>query len=414
MPCQPIVSLPALPPKRNGFIVMCNRRGLQNAVPLSTQARKTSFTWETAAMNFPSKRRAVLVAVAWLAGTAQSWAQDRPAMSTCNSEPKAAACAAVRGDRAEGWLAQGRAEVMARHGVVTTSQPLPAQVGLQVMMNGGNAIDAAVAAAAMLNLVEAESTGVAGGVFVIIDVAKEKKLYTLNASGMAPTGATLERYNSLGYRFDPGNWGPGSGMPRYGILTVTVPGAAWGWQEVLRRFGKKTFKEVLQPAINYAENGFPVSQRIAASWHMPNALPLQKCCTEVDPDSIKTFYSNGKPPVAGQIFKNPDLAKTFRLLQKGGPDAFYKREIARALITKARALGGTMTLADLASYKGEWVEAAVSNYHGYDVFELPPPSQDWAANEMLNILEMCVPKWAPGETLASLGPRSPKYCHLVV
>jgi gamma-glutamyltranspeptidase/glutathione hydrolase len=203
-------------------------------------------------------------------------------------------------------------------------------------------------------------------------------------------------------------------MPRYGILTVTVPGAAWGWDEVLRRFGRKTFKEVLQPAINYAEDGFPVSQRIATAWRLPNALPLEKCCTERDPDTVKTFYIDGKAPVAGQIFRNPELAKTFRLLQKGGRDAFYKGEIARAIIAKSRALGGTMTLADLANYKGEWVEAATSNYHGYDVFELPPPSQDWAANEMLNILEVCVPKWAPGETLASLGPRSPKYWHFLV
>ena len=359
-------------------------------------------------------RSAVLAAVACIAGASQASTQMLPPLSVCNTEPKAAACAAVRGDRAEGWAAQSRSEVMATHGVVTTSQPLAAQAGLQIMINGGNAIDAAVATAAMLNLVEPESTGLAGDMFAIIYVAKEKKLYTLNASGMAPTGATLERYNALGYRFDPRNWGPGSGMPRYGILTVTVPGAAWGWDEVLRRFGRKTFKEVLQPAIDYAENGFPVSQRIANSWRLPNALPLEKCCTELDPDSVKTFTIGGKAPAAGQMFRNPDLAKTFRLLQKGGRDAFYKGEIARAIVAKSRALGGTMTMADLANYKGEWVEAATTNYHGYDVFELPPPSQDWAANEMLNILEACVPKWAPGETLASLGPRNPKYWHFVV
>jgi gamma-glutamyltranspeptidase/glutathione hydrolase len=231
---------------------------------------------------------------------------------------------------------------------------------------------------------------------------------------MAPSGATLERLNLLGYRWDPNNWGPGSGMPRYGILPVTVPASAWGWDEVLRRFGTKTLNQVLQPAIDYAENGFPVSQRIANDWHLPHALPLRNCCTELDPDSVKNWYINGKPPVAGQIFRNPDLAKTFRLLQNGGRDAFYKGEIARAIVAKSTALGGTMTLEDLAHYQGEWVEAAVSNYHGYDVFELPPPSQAWAVNETLNILEACLPKWAPGETLASLGPRSPKYWHLMV
>jgi len=353
-----------------------------------------------------------LIAIASMATAA--WPQGRPAVSVCDTEPKAAACAAVRGDRAEGWVAQGRSEIMATHGVVTTSQPLAAQAGLQIMMNGGNAIDAAVATAAVLNVVEPESTGLAADLFAIIYVAKEKKLYTLNASGMAPTGATLDHLSALGYQFDKGNWGPGSGMPRYGILTVTVPGAAWGWDEVLRRFGKKTFKEVLQPAIDYAESGFPVSERIASAWRLPKSLPLRKCCTELDPDSVKTFMIDGKPPAAGQIFRNPDLAKTFRQLQEGGRDAFYKGEIARAIIAKSDALGGTMTMADLANYKGEWAEAAVSNYHGYDIFELPPPSQDWAANEMLNILEACVPKWAPGETLASLGPRNPKYWHLVV
>jgi gamma-glutamyltranspeptidase/glutathione hydrolase len=365
-------------------------------------------------MNFRIKASAVFIVWISLAGPPAASAQERLLLSVCNSEPKAAACSAVRGDRAEGWTAQGRSEVMAPHGVVTTSQPLAAEAGLAIMRSGGNAIDAAVATAAMLNLVEPESTGLAGDLFAIIYVAKERKLYTLNASGMAPSGATLEHLNALGYQFDKSNWGPGSGMPGHGILTVTVPGAAWGWEEVLRRFGKKTFKEVLQPAIDYAESGFPVSQRIAASWRPPNALPLQNCCTEIDPDSAKTFYIDGKPPVAGQIFRNPGLARTFRLLQKSGRDAFYKGEIARAIVAKSQALGGTMTIADLAGYKGEWVEAATTNYHGYDIFELPPPSQDWGTNEMLNILEACVPKWAPGETLASLGPRHPKYWHFVV
>jgi gamma-glutamyltranspeptidase/glutathione hydrolase len=343
-----------------------------------------------------------------------SWAQSSPQLSACNTQPQAAACSAVRGDRAEGFAAQSRAEVMATRGMVTTSQPLAAQSGLQVMMNGGNAIDAAVASAAVLNLVEPMNTGVGGDLFAIIYVAKEKKLYTLNASGMAPTGATLERFNALGYRADPENWGPGSGMPRYGILTVTVPGTVWGWDELLRRFGRKTFREVLAPAIDYAENGFPISQRIANDWRLPNALPLQKCCTELDPDSVKNWYIDGKRPVAGQIYRNPDLARTFRLLAEGGRDAFYKGEIARAIVKKSDALGGSMTLDDLANYKAEFVEAATSNYRGYDLYELPPPSQAWAANEMLNILEACVPKWAPGQTLAGLGPRDPKYWHMVV
>jgi gamma-glutamyltranspeptidase/glutathione hydrolase len=365
-------------------------------------------------MDFRIRTYSFAAATALLAGASPSWPQSGPQLSTCDTTPKAAACAAVRGDRAEGWAAQSRAEVMAPHGMVTTSQPLAAEAGLQIMREGGNAIDAAVATAAMLNLVEPSSTGVAADIFAVIYLAKDKKVYALNSSGMAPTDATLAHINALGYRWDPNDWGPGSGMPRHGILTVTVPGSAWGWDEALHRFGTKTLKEVLQPAIDYAENGYPVSQRIAHDWHLPSALPLKKCCTELDPDSVKTFYIDGKPPVAGQIFRNPDLAKTFRLLATGGRDAFYKGEIARAIVAKSEALGGTMTLTDLADYKGEWVEAAASNYHGYDVFELPPPSQAWGANETLNILEACVPKWAPGQTLASLGPRNAKYWHLMV
>jgi gamma-glutamyltranspeptidase/glutathione hydrolase len=282
------------------------------------------------------------------------------------------------------------------------------------MLRGGNAIDAAVASAAVLNVVEPMNTGMGGDLFAIIYVAKEKKLHVLNASGMAPSGATLARYGSLGYRADPRNWGPGSGMPGGGILTVTVPGSAWGWEEALQRFGKLTFKEVLQPAVDYADNGFPVSQRVALEWQLPEALPLRNCCTSLDPDSVATWYIDGQPPVAGQVYRNPDLAKTLRLLQQRGRDAFYKGEIARAIVAKSTALGGTLTLDDLANYKGQWVEAAVTGYHGYSLNELPPPSQAWAANLMLNILEACVPKWAKGETLAQLGPRHLKYWHLMV
>jgi gamma-glutamyltranspeptidase/glutathione hydrolase len=332
----------------------------------------------------------------------------------CGSEPQAAFCSAVRGARSEGWPAQSRSEVMAQHGMVVTSQPLAAQAGLQVLMRGGNAIDAAVATAAVLNLVEPMMVGVGGDVFAVIYIAKEKKIYVLNASGTAPSGATVARFNSLGYRWNPKNWGPTSGMPVSGILPVTVPGAVWGWQAALKRFGKLTFKEVLEPAAQYAEKGFPVSERIAHDWQLPNALPLEKCCTEQDPESVKTWYLNGQPPQAGQIFKNADLARTFRLLEAKGADGFYKGEIAAAIVAKSWALGGTMTLKDLANYQGKWVEPAHIQYHGFDILELPPPSQAWAAEEELSILQACLPQWAPGESLASLGPANPKYWHLMV
>src|SRR5665213_537368 len=173
-------------------------------------------------------------------------AQNEPLMATCNEPVKAPFCQAVRGDRAEGWLTQGRSEVMARHGMVVTSQPLAAQAGLQILKQGGNAIDAAVATAAALNVMEPMMVGVGGDLFTVLYIAREHKLYVLNASGMAPSRATVKRFNTLGYRWNRQNWGPGSGMPQHGILTVTVPGTVWGWDAVLKRFGTLTFREVLQ------------------------------------------------------------------------------------------------------------------------------------------------------------------------
>ena len=327
----------------------------------------------------------------------------------------APACQAVRGDRSEGWLPQTRSEVMARNGIVSTVQPLAAQAGLRILQQGGNAIDAAVATAAALNVVYPANTGIGGDLFAIIYVAKEKKIYQINASGIAPSGLTLARMNSLGYKAHPANFGPGSGMPSGGILTVTVPGSLWGWQEVLTRFGTKTFKEVLQPAIDYAEQGFPVTEEIQSSWRMKNALPLVGCCTQVDPDSVKTFYLNGTPPTTGTIFRNPDLAKTFRLIQQQGRDVFYKGEVARAIVAKSNELGGTMTLDDLANYKGEWVTPASTTYHDqFTIYGTRAPSQAWGIVEEMNVLEQCVPVWYPGQTLATLGPANPLFWHALV
>ena len=212
--------------------------------------------------------RLLLVAIA--ASTLSVDAQSP--VQSCNATPVPAWCSAVDGDRSQGWARQHRSEVMARNGMVATSQPLAAQVGLDILKRGGNAVDAAVAISAVLNLVEPMNVGVGGDLFAIVYIAKENKLYTLNASGKAPSGQTLARMNSLGYSWNARNWGPGSGMPPGGILTVTVPGTVWGWDEVLHRFGTMTFKETLQPAIDYAENGFPVSERIANDWHLPRAL----------------------------------------------------------------------------------------------------------------------------------------------
>jgi gamma-glutamyltranspeptidase/glutathione hydrolase len=357
-----------------------------------------------------------LTAAAIAAGICASTAFAQ--VKSCDTSPQPPFCKAVPGDRAEGYLRQTRSEVVARNGMVTTSQFLAAKAGVSILEQGGNAIDAAVAAAAVITLVEPTSTSVGSDVFAVIYIASENKLYFLNASGTAPTGATLKHYNDLGYFWNPNNFAFGSGMPG-GILSVTVPGAAWGWDEMERRFGKLTFQQTLQPAIDYAVSGVPIQERVA-NFRMPNALgPIPSspanCCTQPDPDSVAVWQPfNGKGPALGQAFTNPDLAKTFRLMQKYGRDVFYKGEIAQALVAKSNALGGTMTLDDLANYHGEWVDGATTNYHGYDVWELPPPSQAWNTLEILNILEVCVPQWAPGQTLASLGPTNPLYWHFMI
>ena len=200
-------------------------------------------------------------------------------------------------------------------------------------------------------------TGLAGDLFAMIYVAKENRVYALDASGKAPSGATMARPNSLGYAYKPDDWSPGSGMPFGGILPVTAPGSIWGWEEVLRRFGTLGLRETLQAAVDYAENGFAVSEVGAADWVLPNGLPPDPadprgCCTQLDPASIATWYVDGKSPRAGQLFRNPDLANTLRRLQRDRSQVFYKGKIARAVVARSLALGGTMTLDDLASYRG--------------------------------------------------------------
>jgi gamma-glutamyltranspeptidase / glutathione hydrolase len=304
---------------------------------------------------------------------------------------------AVRGDRTSGWLPQTRSELLARNGVVAASQPLAAQAGLQILKQGGNAFDAAVAAAAVLNVVEPESAGVGGDVFAIGWLQKEHRLIALNASGRAPSGATPKHLAERGFT---------ERMPLHGIDAATVPGAVDGWDALLRRAGTLTFKETLAAAAALAEQGFAVTERIRNDW-IYGADVLGK-----DPDSVKTYLVDGKPPDLYAVLRNPDLARTFRILQTQGRDAFYKGEIGRAIIAKSRALGGTMQLADLADTRATWETPLTTNYHGYDVFEMPPSTQGFAVLEMLNILDVCAPKF--GVSLAALGPRSPAYWHLLV
>ena len=340
-----------------------------------------------------------------MADQAAPVAPTKLALSTCNAAsgvPLAPACSAVRGDRAEGWLAQSRAEVMARNGVVATSHPLAAQAGLRILQQGGNAIDAAVATAAVLNVVEPESAGIGGDMFAIVYVAKEHKLIGINASGWAATGVTPALLKSHGYDAN-------TGMPGFGIYTADVPGAVDGWDQLLHRAGTMDFKKVLQPAVDVATDGFPWSERVAAE--MAETYTYN---TEVkkDRDTLDTYYANGKMPMPGVAFRNPNLAKAFKLLQAQGRDAFYKGDIARAIVAKSKSLGGTMTAADLADFHAEWVTPLTTNYHGFDVYELPPNGQGFAVLEELNVLETCVPKL--GLDLAQLGPASPEYWHLLV
>lgn len=304
---------------------------------------------------------------------------------------------AVRGDRTSGWLAQSRSEVLARNGVVATSQPLAAQAGLQILQQGGNAFDAAVAAAAVLNVVEPVSAGIGGDTFAIAWIAKEKKLIALNASGRAPGGASLQHLAARGYT---------QKMPMHGIDSVTVPGAVNGWDALLKRAGTMTFKETLEPAARLAEEGFGLTERIRNDWIYGATV------VKDDPDSVRTYLPGGRIPATYAIFRNPDLARALRVLQKEGRDAFYKGEIARAIVAKSESLGGTLTMDDLAQDAPTWETPITTQYHGYDVYEMPPNTQGFAVLEMLNILEVCGPKL--GLDLARLGPRSPDYWHFLV
>jgi len=344
-----------------------------------------------------SARIGTLLMIAMLGAAAAAEPDGVAPPSAATTPPATAPFAALRGDRASGWLGQTRSEVLARHGVVATSQPLAAQAGLQILRQGGNAFDAAVATAAALNVVEPGSAGIGGDVFVIAWLAKEKRLVALNGSGRAPAGATPAHLAERGYK---------DHVPEHGIDSVTAPGAVDAWDVLLKRAGTMTFKLLLEPAARIAEQGFAVTERIQDDW-IYGAEVLA-----ADPDSVKTYLVDGKPPRPYSVFRNPDLAHAFRVLQAGGRDAFYKGEIATAIVAKSRALGGTMTSADLANTHATWVTPLTTNYHGYDVYEFPPNTQGFAVLEMLNILEVCAPRL--GVNLAALGPTAPDYWHLLI
>lgn len=266
-----------------------------------------------------------------------------------------------------------RSTVMTRLGMVATSQTLASAAGAKILENGGNAIDAAIAANALMGVVEPTGNGVGGDLFVIYYEARTGKLHGLNASGWSPQGLTVELLAGLGHKK----------MPERGIHSVTVPGAVAGWEALHRRFGKARWADLFAPAIYYAENGFPVTDLIAAQWAAPKTLELLRG----HPNAAATYLPDGRPPRAGSIFRNPDLARTLRQVAAGGRRAFYSGEIAARILEISKELNGTMAAEDLAAFEPEWVTPISTTYRGWSVFELPPNGQGIAALMMLNLME---------------------------
>lgn len=278
-------------------------------------------------------------------------------------------------DRVTGEAFATRSEVLGQNGMVATSHPLATQIGLDILKNGGNAIDAAIAANAALGLMEPTGCGVGGDLFAIVWDGKTKKLYGLNASGRSPQKLTLAYFKKQGM----------TKIPSLGPLPVSVPGAVDGWFELHQKFGSKSMTEILAPAIDYAEKGFPLTELIA--WYMQRSIPYY--ASKGFPNIKDTYESQngGRLPNEGEIYKNPYLANTYRKIAQGGRDAFYKGDIARTIAKFIKEQGGFLSVKDLASHRSEWVEPVSINYRGYDVWELPPNGQGIAALQMLQILE---------------------------
>jgi gamma-glutamyltranspeptidase/glutathione hydrolase len=292
-------------------------------------------------------------------------------------------------DRVTGRMDASRSEVISEHGMVCAAQPLAVQIGVDILRKGGNAIDAAIAVNAALGLMEPISCGVGGDLFAIVWDAKSQKLYGLNASGRAPKLLTIEEVKGQGHER----------IPYTGVLPQTVPGCVDGWFELHERFGKLPMKDILAPAIHYAEEGFPVTEVIAFYWDLGGRRLKE------EPNFAATYLPGGRAPCKGEIFKNPDLARTYGLLAKRGRDAFYKGEIAKAIDEFSKRTGGYLRYEDLAAHTSTWVKPVGTTYRGYEVWELPPNGQGIAALQMLNILE--------GFDIAAMGFGSADYLHVL-
>lgn len=304
-----------------------------------------------------------------------------------------------RGDREVGLSLASRSPVLATNGIAATSHPLASQVAIDILKKGGSAVDAAIAANAALGLMEPTGCGVGGDLFAIVWDPMTRKLHGLNASGRSPMGLSLDdmrqKVKEMGL----------DGIPVRGSYSVSVPGAVDGWFELHDRFGKIEMDEILAPAIAYAREGFPVTQIIASYWKTDAGAfeKAQDIIEELD-NFRRTQLIDGKPPVEGQIFKNPDLAATYEKIAAGGRDAFYKGELADIMDAYMRRIGGPLRKGDFEAHTSEWADPVAVNYRGYDVYELAPPGQGIAALQMLNILE--------GYDIAGMGHNSADYLHV--
>ena len=290
-------------------------------------------------------------------------------------------------DRITGELFSTRSEVIASNGMVATSHPLASQVGIDILKNGGNAIDAAIAANAAIGLMEPTGNGIGGDLFAIIWIEKEKKLYGLNASGRSPSDLDLDFFKTNNY----------SSIPAYGPLPVSVPGCVDGWFELNERFGSMKMSDILKPAIDYAENGFPVTELVSYYMELASNNFIKY------PNFKETYFIDGASPKKGELFKNIHLANTLRVISSEGRKGFYEGEIAKIISEFIQEQGGFLSYDDLKNHRSEWVEPVSTNYRGYDVWELPPNGQGIAALQILNLLE--------GFDIKSMGFGSAEYIH---
>jgi gamma-glutamyltranspeptidase/glutathione hydrolase len=298
-------------------------------------------------------------------------------------------CTVQAQDRLTGETFTTRSEVLAQNGMAATSQPLATQAALTILQKGGSAMDAAIAANAVLGLVEPASCGIGGDIFAIVWDAETQKLHGFNGSGRSPQSLDIEYFTSRGME----------GIPLFGPLAVSTPGAVDGWFMLHEKFGKLPMTEILAPAIRYGREGFPVSEVIAyeMATNYQNKVDL--------PGFAATYLPNGRPPKKGEVFVNADLANTYEQIAKEGRDAFYKGDIARTIDAFMKEHGGFLSYEDLAAHTGEWVEPVSTNYRGYDVWELPPNGQGTAVLQMLNILE--------GYDIEAMGFGSAEYLHVL-